>query len=175
MRTRASRGCAASILLACVLATGPATARDPGLLRPWPSRLEAPSLALTDLSGKQWNLADLRGKVVVLNFWASWCSPCVEELPILARLADGSGDQLVVLGVNYKEPSWTVEKFSREHAVRYPVLMDKSGEQFRRWTSGVMPTTVLIGRDGTPRWRLTGAIDAGDNEFRDAVARLLAQ
>jgi len=99
----------------------------------------------------------------------------VEELPILGKLADESGDRLVVLGVNYKESSWTVDEFTRAHAVRYPVLMDKTGEQFRRWTSGVMPTTVLIGRDGTPRWRLTGAIDAGDRQFRDAVTRLLAQ
>ena len=175
MRTRASRGCAASILLACALATGPAAARDPGLLRPWPPRLAAPSLALTDLSGKQWNLVDLHGKVVVLNFWASWCSPCVEELPILGKLVDEYGGQLVVLGVNYKEPSWTVEKFTREHTFRYPVLLDKTGEDFKRWTSGVMPTTVLIGRDGKPHWRLTGAIDAGDTQFRDAVTKLLAQ
>jgi thiol-disulfide isomerase/thioredoxin len=175
MHTRASRGCAASILLACVLATGPAAANDAGLLRPWPSRVAAPSLALTDLSGKQWNLADLRGKVVVLNFWASWCSPCVEELPILGKLANESRDQLVVLGVNYKEPSWTVDKFTRDHAFRYPVLLDKTGEQFKRWTSGVMPTTVLIGRDGKPRWRVTGALDAGDMQFRDAVTKLLAQ
>jgi thiol-disulfide isomerase/thioredoxin len=177
MLTRLLRGIAgaASILLACTLASGALAAADNSLLRPWPAKAAPPPFGLTDLSGKQWNLADLRGKVVVLNFWASWCGPCVEELPVLNALANDAGDRLVVLGVNYKEPSWTVERFTREHPFRYPVLLDKTGEHFKRWTSGVMPTTVLIGRDGKPRWRAIGAIAPSDPRFRAELDKLLAQ
>jgi thiol-disulfide isomerase/thioredoxin len=177
MLTRLLRGIAgaASILLACSLAGNASAAADGTQLRPWPGKTAPTPLALADLGGKPWNLADLRGKVVVLNFWASWCSPCVEELPILNALADEAGDSLVVLGVNYKEPSWTVERFAREHTFRYPVLLDKTGEHFKRWTSGVMPTTVLIGRDGKPRWRAIGAISPTDPRFRAEIDKLLAQ
>lgn len=173
MLTRPLRGIAvaASLLLACATAS----ATDNTLIRPWPARLAPPSLSLTDVTGKQWNLAELNGKVVVLNFWASWCGPCVEELPVLNALADEAGGKLVVLGVNYKEPSWTVERFTREHPFRFPVLLDKSGEQFKHWTSGVMPTTVLIGRDGKPRWRAIGAIAPSDPRFRAELDKLLAQ
>jgi thiol-disulfide isomerase/thioredoxin len=166
---------AASILLACALASPPSSANEPSLLRPWPAATPAPQLVLVDATGKPWNLADLRGKVVVLNFWASWCGPCVEELPVLNKLAGEPGGKLVVLGVNYKEPSWTVESFTREHRFAYPVLLDKTGAQFRRWTTGVMPTTVLIGPDGKPRWRITGAISADDRRLRAALDQLLAQ
>jgi cytochrome c biogenesis protein CcmG, thiol:disulfide interchange protein DsbE len=176
MLTRFLRGIAraASILLACAFAADASAAAESALLRPW---LEAapPFPALPDLGGKQWDLAALRGKVVVLNFWASWCGPCVDELPIFNELADEGGGKLVVLGVNFKEPSWTVERFAREHQLRYPVLLDKSGEHFKRWTSGVMPTTVLIGRDGKPRWRAIGAISPADPRFRAELDKLLAQ
>lgn len=177
MLTRLLRGIAgaASILLACTLAADAPAAADSTQLRPWPANTAPAPFALADLGGKQWNLAGLRGKVVVLNFWASWCGPCVEELPILNALADQEGDSLVVLGVNYKEPSWAVERFAREHPFRYPVLRDKTGEQFRRWTGGVMPTTVLIGRDGKPRWRAIGAISPTDPRFRAEIDKLLAQ
>jgi thiol-disulfide isomerase/thioredoxin len=176
MRTKALRGAACGVILivlACALPAAPAAERS--VMRPWPSSQPAPAFAITDLSGKQWKLADLRGKVVVLNFWASWCSPCVEELPILNKLAADAADKVVVLGVNYKEASWSVDRFTQAHAFGYPVLLDKNGEHFTRWTNGVMPTTVLIGRDGKPRWRVIGAIAPGDESFQVALNKLLAQ
>jgi thiol-disulfide isomerase/thioredoxin len=178
MRTRTLRGAAnsaASILLAFALASSPSSANEPRLLRPWPAGMAAPQLKLDDAAGKHWQLAALRGKVVVLNFWASWCGPCVEELPVFNKLAEQSNGKLVVLGINYKEPSWTVERFTREHQFAYPVLLDKNGEHFERWTDGVMPTTILIDRDGKPRWRMIGAISANDATFRAAIDKLLAQ
>lgn len=159
------------LLLACSIAK----AAPDSVLRPWPAQLAPARLALTDLNGKQWNLADLRGKVVVLNFWAGWCGPCIEEVPVLNTIAATSGERLVVLGVNYKEPSWTVERFVREHQFGYPALLDKTGEHFKRWTSGVMPTTVLIGRDGKPRWRVIGALAPNDKRVREALDQMLAQ
>jgi hypothetical protein len=68
-----------------------------------------------------------------------------------------------------------VDRFTQAHAFGYPVLLDKTGEQFTRWTTGVMPTTVLIGRDGKPRWRVVGAIEEEDVSFQVALDKLLAQ
>jgi thiol-disulfide isomerase/thioredoxin len=176
MHTRTLRAAGAAwVLLASTLASPPLSASEPSLMRPWPAAMPAPQLVLADTAGKSWKLADLRGKVVVLNFWASWCGPCVEELPVLNQLAAQAGGKLVVLGVNYKEVSWTVDSFTRAHQFSYPVLLDKTGAEFKRWTNGVMPTTILIGRDGKPRWRIAGAISAGDRSFRSALDQLLAQ
>jgi cytochrome c biogenesis protein CcmG, thiol:disulfide interchange protein DsbE len=164
---------ALSILLASSVSAAPAAGQSH--LQAWPSTLGRPTLALTSQDGKQWDLKQLRGKVVVLNFWASWCGPCVEELPVLNKVAADAGDGLVVLGVNYREASWSVERFMHEHAFGYPVLLDKSGEQFKRWTSGVMPATILIDRAGKPRWRIAGAIAPDDQRFHDALGKLLAE
>jgi thiol-disulfide isomerase/thioredoxin len=174
VRTRFSRAIGL-LSLALVCAAGNVVAGPPSVLRPWPASLATPAFAATDASGKQWTLADLRGKVVILNFWATWCSPCVEEVPALDTLANERAGQLVVLGINYKEASWTVDKFAQAHAAHYPLLLDKSGELFKRWTTGVMPTTILLGRDGKPRWRMMGPLDAGNRAFVEALDKLLAE
>jgi cytochrome c biogenesis protein CcmG, thiol:disulfide interchange protein DsbE len=161
---------ALSMLFACA-----AVAAPPALLRPWSAHTAPPAFAGTDTAGQSWSLGSLRGKVVVLNFWASWCSPCVEEIPMLARLAEEHAGQMVVLGVNYKEASWTVDSFRNQHPIGYPLLLDKTGAMFRNWTTGVMPTTVLIGRDGKPRWRLIGPLAPDDQAFEKALANLLAE
>lgn len=161
--------------LTLLLAASHAVAAAPSVLRPWPASQATPAFTAADAAGKQWKLADLRGKVVVLNFWATWCSPCVEEVPALNALAGERADQLVVLGVNYKEASWTVDRFAQAHPARYPLLLDKSGELFKRWTTGVMPTTVLIGRDGVARWRMMGPLDTDNRAFAEALDKLLAE
>lgn len=174
VRTRFSRAIGVfSLLLAC--AAGNVQAATPSVLRPWPAKLATPAFTAPDTGAKQWRLDDLRGKVVVLNFWASWCSPCVEEIPALDAMASDRAGQIVVLGVNYKEASWTVGKFAQAHPARFPLLLDKSGELFKRWTTGVMPTTILIGRDGTPRWRMIGPLEAGNRAFAAALDKLLAE
>lgn len=160
------------LLLACA---GSVHASAPSELRPWPAKLAPPAFAAVDTGGRHWQLADLRGKVVILNFWASWCSPCVEELPALDAMASERAGQVVVFGVNYKEASWTVEKFAQAHPARFPLLLDKSGELFKRWTTGVMPTTILIGRDGRPRWRMIGPLEPGNRAFGTALDKLLAE
>jgi thiol-disulfide isomerase/thioredoxin len=143
-------------------------------LRPWPGT-STPPLRLTGLDGKDWDLASLRGKVVVLNFWASWCGPCVDELPVLNELAAASPDGLVVVGVNFKESADAIARFTQRHAFSYPILRDKTGDAFKQWTSGVMPTTILIGKDGRARWRLVGELDPGSPALRKAIEKMLQQ
>jgi len=170
-----------SVLAAALLATallaagaGPANAAD-AVLRPWPATRPTPALRLQDLDGKEWNLQQLRGQVVVVSFWASWCGPCVDELPVLNALARQQSGRVAVVGVNYKEPLDSIERFAGAHPFAYPVLRDRSGEMFKQWTAGVMPTTILVDRQGRARWRSAGEIGAGDARLKTAIDTLLAE
>ena len=171
MQTRTIRRFLA--LAACLLAGSAAAAE--AVLKPWPARQATPSLRLSDLQGKEWALSQLRGKVVVVNFWASWCGPCVDELPVLNALARQDPDKVAVVGVNYKEPLDTIERFSGAHPFAYPVLRDRAGDMFRQWTAGVMPTTILVDRQGRARWRSVGEIGAGDTRLKAAIDALVAE
>jgi thiol-disulfide isomerase/thioredoxin len=163
---------AAGLLFAALLGTGAAEAKD-AQLRPWPAGQPTPALPVTGLDGQPWALAGLAGKVVVVNFWASWCGPCVDELPVLSALAGRDG--VAVVGVNYKEPLDSIERFTAAHPLPYPVLRDRTGDAFKRWTPGVMPTTILVDRNGRARWRTVGEIPPDDTRLRAAIAALLAE
>jgi thiol-disulfide isomerase/thioredoxin len=176
MLTRISSGrlvSASSLFIAAVLACGSISAKE-FILRPWPGKLAAPPLKLSDAAGRELDLASLRGKVVLLNFWAGWCEPCADEVPVLNRLAARAPGELVVVGIDYKETPAAIERFVAAHPVRYPILLDRSGESFKKWTSGVMPTTILIDRNGRPRWTVMGELDPSDAGFEQALGKLLA-
>ena len=160
------------LLFAALLSAGAADAKD-ATLRPWPAGQPTPALQLTGLDGQPWDVATLRGKVVVVNFWASWCGPCVDELPVLKGLAGRDG--VAVVGVNYKEPLDTIERFTQDHPLGYPVLRDRTGDAFKRWTPGVMPTTILVDRTGRARWRTVGEIPPDDTQLRAAIDALLTE
>jgi thiol-disulfide isomerase/thioredoxin len=163
----------AACLPAALLATA-ATAAD-AVLKPWPARQATPALRLTGLDGKDWDLSRLRGKVVVVNFWATWCGPCVDELPVLNALARQDPDRVAVVGANYKEGLDTIERFAGEHPFAYPVLRDRGGEMFKLWTAGVMPTTILVDRQGRARWRSVGVSGARYTRMLAAIDGLLAE
>jgi cytochrome c biogenesis protein CcmG/thiol:disulfide interchange protein DsbE len=161
-------------LLAAAIASSLASAADLPSRR-WPDKAATPPLALVDQDGRAVTLDSLRGKVVILNFWASWCGPCIDELPVLNDLADSAAAQgkVVVLGVNYKESPAIIQRFTAEHAFRYSVVMDRTGDAFKGWTGGVLPATILIDRGGRPRWRVIGELDRNDKGFKQALERAL--
>lgn len=115
-----------------------------------------------DLSGKPMHLSDLRGKVVVLNFWGSWCPPCVEETPALNRLQKyiASRDG-VVIGVAADEDPAAYEKFLREHGVIFETYRDPATKDNRSPIAGMygttmVPETYIIGRDGKIQRKIIG-------------------
>jgi thiol-disulfide isomerase/thioredoxin len=127
---------------------------------PWPTRKPVPALSGTDLQGKSWRLSALRGKAVLINFWASWCEPCRAEMPSLDTLAQFFGpEKLVVLAVNFKESPSVVLRTVKAANIGLPVLLDPEGRIAREWGATVFPTTVLVAADGRVRGIVRGEVD----------------
>src|SRR5262249_53814373 len=107
----------------------------------------APDLELPDLAGQPVRLRDLRGRVVLLNFWATWCPPCREEMPALDALARELGPKgLTVLGVNFKESRPQIDAFVRERRLGFPMLLDADGLVSERYQVFALPGSVLVDR-----------------------------
>jgi len=125
----------------------------------WPSNAATPKIDAPDLQGKTWSASELAGKVVVLNFWATWCAPCKEELPTLQTLHEISDNQTVVLTINVRESSARAVRYMQTTGMTFPVISDPQGELAKRWGVTVYPTTVLIAPNGQARWRVMGDVD----------------
>ncbi len=125
----------------------------------WPARVSTPAFTAVDLNGRTWTSADFAGKVVVLNFWATWCPPCKEEMPSLQTLHDISDSGTLVLAVNVNEPAVRVARYAQSTGLSLPIVLDPKSEMVRRFGVTAFPTTVLIGPDGHARWRIVGDVD----------------
>lgn len=158
------------LALAAALVAFAAAAAD---LRPW-SGGATPALALEDLEGKTHRLADYRGKVVLVNFWATWCEPCRAEMPSMERLrASLSGQPFEVLGVNMAEPLSRIEKFTAVLPVQFPLLRDRDGTTAKAWRAKVLPASFLVDADGRIRYYVYGELDWSSAAVRAKVAELL--
>jgi thiol-disulfide isomerase/thioredoxin len=142
------------------LATG-----EDGLI-PASERQPAPALSGTTLDGEPLDVTDLRGDVVVLNFWASWCAPCRAEAPTLNEVAARTADQGVrFVGVNVKDEAGPARAFERNQSVSYPSLHDQPGRlllQFRRVVPQTPPTTLVLDRQGRIAGFFAGAVRISD-------------
>ena len=121
----------------------------------------APDFTVADLEGNPVTLSQLRGRPVVLNFWASWCGPCVEEFPLLRDAADRhAGEGLAVVGIVYQDRSEAARDFMARHGASWPAAMDP-GERVAG-AYGILgpPETFFIGRDGTIVARQIGQFSA---------------
>jgi thiol-disulfide isomerase/thioredoxin len=129
-------------------------------------------LSLKDLQGNQHDLSEFRGKIVVLNFWATWCMPCREEMPIFVRLQERRGAEGVqVVGASADEPGSeaAVEKFIHEMGVGFPIWIGATTVDMERLDLGTaLPATAILDRDGTVVARAPGIVDeAGLNRWID--------
>jgi cytochrome c biogenesis protein CcmG, thiol:disulfide interchange protein DsbE len=110
----------------------------------------APEFTLAGLDGREHALSDYQGQGVILNFWATWCGPCREEMPALQQIADEYADKgLVVLLVNVGEDENSVWNFLSQLQITAPVLLDPDGAVSRQYRVRAMPTTFFIAADGT--------------------------
>ena len=133
-----------------------------------------PELRLADLKGRDWELDELRGKVVLVNFWASWCSPCLEEMPSIQRLSAGlRGQPFAVIGVNVGESQGRVKAVAKQLGIDFPVLLDSDGAVFQRWGGGVLPTSYVLDQDGVVRFLGRGPLEWDGTEAVTAMEGLL--
>lgn len=111
--------------------------------------IQAQDFTLAVLGGDERSLSDYEGKVVFLNFWATWCGPCVEEMPSMQTLYEEfKQDGLEILAVNLQEAPATVQAFVDEFGYTYPVLLDRRGEVGMNYSVRGIPSTYIVGRDG---------------------------
>ena len=109
----------------------------------------APELPTQVLRGPRVDVGSLRGKPAVINFWASWCTPCKEEASELERLADTLGGRAQVIGVDWNDTTRNATAFIREHGLTYPNLRDGSSEVGNRYGINGLPTTFVLDAEGT--------------------------
>ena len=136
----------------------------------------APSFGATTLTGDSISLADLGGKVVLLNFWATWCAPCRHETPFLDSLhAQRGPDGLEVLGVSLDagDARGDVVAFVEEYGVGYTILVDPQMRAMDRYKVLGLPASFLVDREGILRWMRYGPVSATDREFLDALESVL--
>jgi thiol-disulfide isomerase/thioredoxin len=131
----------------------------------------APRVELPGLRGGRVRLADLRGRPVVLNFWASWCPPCLAEMPEFQRVHRRLGDRVAFLGVNQRDQAQAAEELARSTGVTYPLAVDVAGRSFDAFGGLGMPTTVLIRADGTVADIYAGQLD--ETLLRERIRRVL--
>jgi len=120
---------------------------------PQPQRgFPAPDLSLETLEGETIALSDLRGQVVIINFWATWCPPCRAEMPALQKVYEQYRDQgLTILAVNQQESNQRVADFTGQFGLTFPILMDRDGRVFARYRVTALPTTFFVDREGVIR------------------------
>ena len=138
---------------------------------------EAPIFELSDLQGRKHALSDYRGKVVLINFWASWCRECITEMPSLNKLySQFSGQGLAVLGVTVDRKSEDAAAAAKKARVAFPILLDNKGEVFiKKYAVIGLPTTIIVDRKGIIRETLIGTQDFLEKEMKDKIASLLKE
>ena len=123
----------------------------------------APDFALQDVRGRSVHLSDFRGQAVIVNFWASWCAPCRDEVPnLVTTYQQHKTDGLVVVGVDLQEDAATVRSFATEFGMKYPVLLDPHGQTIGPYRITGPPTSVLIDREGVVRGIVLGPMQEAD-------------
>jgi peroxiredoxin len=126
-------------------------------LKEIPDRPAAPGFALPDIDGEIHRLSDYRGKVVVVNFWATWCPPCREEMPAMQRAWEQVRDEgIVILAVNIGENEDQIFTFTGNYAVDFPLLMDRDSSAIRQWPIKGLPTSYVIDPAGRVAYRAIG-------------------
>jgi peroxiredoxin len=138
----------------------------PALAEPF----SAPEFTLEGEDGKTYGLSDFRGQVLVVNFWATWCPPCREEMPAMERAWEQVRDEgIVILGINVGEDADTIFEFTGQYPVSFPLPMDRDSLVIQRYRVRGLPTTYIIDPRGMVTHRAVGSREWDDPALLDAL------
>jgi len=160
------------ILLIVLFFALPAEAQQ---LKPWTGGA-TPALELAALDGKPQRLEDYRGRVVLVNFWATWCAPCLEEMPSLERLRGSLDPQrFMVLAVNVGEGAPAASAFAQKMQLGFNFVLDRDMKASKAWGARVLPATFVVDPAGKVRYSYYGALDWSRPDVRAAISKLIAE
>ena len=149
----------ALLLVAALVSLAPLSACGEPVVIPTVGQ-PVPEVTLPDLEGKTVSLADFRGEVVLLNFWATWCPPCVDEMPSLQKLQKALGEKgLNILAISVDENREDIERFRDEFQLDLPILLDSGAKVAHSFATFKFPETYIVGRDGTLVGKVIGPKD----------------
>jgi peroxiredoxin len=161
------RSVAAGALLACAAAAAPASVTVAGI---------APDFTLRSMNGPNLRLQESRGRVVMVNFWATWCGPCRQEMPHLNRLYGKYRDAgFTLLGVNIDDDQGKAINLATRLGLQFPVLLDTDKKVSRLYDLSTMPSTLLIDRDGRVRYLHLGYRDGLESTYDKQIRELLKE
>jgi len=153
--------------------SAPLSAERPQLIKDPPL---APSFTLKDMDGKTHKLEDYRGQVVVLNFWATWCPPCREEMPSMERAWQQlQKENIAMLAVNVGEDADTIFTFTADYPVSFPLPMDRNSSVINEWPVRGLPTTFVLDKQGRIVYRVIGGREWDDPELIEMLIELQNQ
>uniref|UniRef100_C6E5H2 Alkyl hydroperoxide reductase/ Thiol specific antioxidant/ Mal allergen n=1 Tax=Geobacter sp. (strain M21) TaxID=443144 RepID=C6E5H2_GEOSM len=160
------------LLLVAVLASGCSKKEVPAQ-----EGVAAPDFTLSDLSGKQVQLSSLKGKVVLVNFWATWCPPCREEIPSMVKLnqiMQGKNFQMLAISID-EGGEQAVQEFFRQNGVTLPALLDTDGSVSRRYGTTGVPETFIVDGKGTIRKKVIGGVEWSSPEVVRYLEELMQE
>lgn len=136
----------------------------------------APDFTLKTNTGENLRLAEQRGKVVMINFWATWCAPCRQEMPFLDELYqryERAG--FTLFGVNVEQDNSAAQRFLEEIEVSFPILFDPTSDVSRAYQVSAMPTTVMVDRDGQVRYVNRGYRPGDEEKYQEQIQELIRE
>jgi thiol-disulfide isomerase/thioredoxin len=149
-----------------------ACAQAADALQPWRGGA-TPALKLDTIGGRPLSLDEFRGRTVIVNFWATWCEPCVAEMPSLERLRKRlSGRGVEVIAVNYQENAARIQPFVERLGLTFPIVRDHDGTARSAWHVDTFPTSFVVGPDQRVVWRAAGEIDWDDPRVEAQISTL---
>lgn len=164
------------LILALVVTVCAARAEPLRTLTELPAKPAAPELALKDADGKLHRLSDSRGKVVLVNFWATWCPPCRSEMPSMQRAWEKlKGEQFALLAVDVGEDEATISGFIKMLGVplKFPIVLDRDAELVKTWPVMTLPTTFIVNAEGRIVYRAVGERAWDDPQILEKIRALI--
>jgi peroxiredoxin len=138
--------------------------------------VQAPGFTLQTLDGKTVSLTQFKGDVVMINFWASWCGPCRQEMPLLDNIYKQYKDMgFTLLGVNVEPDAHNANAWLKQTPVTYPILYDPKSQVSQLYQVQAMPTTVIIDRQGVVRFVHNGYLPGDENQYMNSIRALIVQ